>query len=110
MSGRIQKSTKTSQRSVLARAIELGGQEVMPGSYWYKQQRVYRMAEKSYCCGECVRRGIRELDDVDGVHSQEDAVIAEQQAVGEAQLAGAVDMINWSSILDLGDDLAYSKS
>lgn len=44
-------------------------------------------------------RGIRDLDDIDGVRSQESAILEEQQAVGEAQAAGAVDMLDWSSIL-----------
>lgn len=44
---------------------------------------------------ELFRRGMREVDDEDGVRSQEEAIIAEQHAVGEAQLAGAFGAIDW---------------
>jgi hypothetical protein len=52
---------------------------------------------------ELFSRGVREVDEVDGVRSQEEAILAEQQAIGDAQASGAVDMLDWSSIL--GSDL-----
>lgn len=49
-------------------------------------------------------RGMRELDEEDGIRSQEEAILAEQQSVGEAQLAGAIDVVDWSSLgLDFFD-------
>jgi len=54
-------------------------------------------------------RGIRELDEVDGVRTQEEAILDEQQAIGEAQAAGAVDMLDWSSILDPSLDFSSSS-
>jgi hypothetical protein len=47
---------------------------------------------------ELVDRGIRELDEVDGVRSQEQAILNEQQAVGDAQSLGAFGLIDWSAI------------
>jgi type II secretory pathway component PulJ len=55
-------------------------------------------------------RGMRDVDEADGVRSQEDALLAEQQAVGEAQLSGAVDMIDWSVILGSASDPVSSSA
>ena len=45
-----------------------------------------------------VSRGVRDLDEADGVRSQEDAILAEQQAVGSAQALGAFGVIDWSAM------------
>jgi hypothetical protein len=41
------------------------------------------------------------LDEEDGVRSQEEAILAEQQAVGRAQELGAFGLIDWSSMPDM---------
>lgn len=45
------------------------------------------------------RRGVRDLDEQDGIRTQEEAILEEQQAVGTAQSLGAVGIIDWTSIL-----------
>lgn len=48
---------------------------------------------------ELFNRGMRDLDESDGVRSQEEAILDEQQAIGTAQSLGAVGVIDWSAIL-----------
>jgi hypothetical protein len=48
---------------------------------------------------ELFSRGMRELDEEDGIRSQEQAILDEQHAVGEAQSFGAMGLLDWSSIL-----------
>lgn len=48
---------------------------------------------------ELFARGMRELDEEDGVRSQEEAILQEQQAVGEAQSTAHLDVLDWTSIL-----------
>lgn len=43
-------------------------------------------------------RGMRQLDEEDGVRSQEEAVLEEQQAIGDVQSLAHVDLIDWSAI------------
>jgi hypothetical protein len=58
MTGRIEKkSSKTSQRSALAAAIDELGFEVMPCSFCHSKGLRCKMIERSSRCGECVRRG-----------------------------------------------------
>ena len=42
---------------------------------------------------------MRDLDEEDGIRTQEEAILEEQRSVGEAQLAGAVDVVDWAAIL-----------
>jgi hypothetical protein len=49
---------------------------------------------------ELVARGMREFDEEDGVRSQEEAILEEQQAAGRAQELGAFGVIDWSSMID----------
>lgn len=58
------------------------------------QRRV--LHEKS---SSLISRGLRQLREEDGVESQEEALLlAEQQAVGDAQAAGALGVIDWTAI------------
>lgn len=41
-------------------------------------------------------RGMRELDEEDGIRSQEEAILAEQQAIGDAQSLGAPGLVDWT--------------
>lgn len=52
-------------------------------------------------------RGMRDLDEVDGVRSQEQALLDEQQAIGDAQSLGATGVLDWSTILT-GSDFDFS--
>lgn len=45
------------------------------------------------------KRGMIELDEEDGIRSQEEALLSEQQSLGEAQSLGAMGLVDWSSIL-----------
>lgn len=49
---------------------------------------------------ELFERGMRQLDEEDGVRSQEEAILEEQQAIGAAQSVSHLDLIDWSSVLD----------
>ncbi|CAI6091476.1 unnamed protein product [Clonostachys chloroleuca] len=53
------------------------------------------------------RRGVRDLDEQDGIRTQEEAILEEQQAVGTAQSLGAVGIIDWTSILPDFSDPAF---
>ncbi|KAH8645951.1 hypothetical protein BGZ61DRAFT_377031 [Ilyonectria robusta] len=58
MSGRVQKSTKASQRFLLTRIIDQEGYEViMPYSYCFNNHKIYRVSEKSSRCSKCIRYG-----------------------------------------------------
>jgi len=63
-----------------------------------KQRNALRAKRK-----ELFARGMRDLDEEDGIRTQEEAILEEQRSVGEAQLAGAVDVVDWAAIL--GDQL-----
>jgi hypothetical protein len=47
---------------------------------------------------ELLARGLRDLDEEDGVRSQEEAILAEQQAVGGLHSLGALDIIDWTAM------------
>ena len=42
---------------------------------------------------------MRDLDEEDGVRSQEQALLEEQQLIGTAQSLGATGVLDWSAIL-----------
>ncbi len=46
---------------------------------------------------ELFQRGMRELDEEDGVRTQEEALLEEQQAVGDVQSLGAFGVIDWTA-------------
>lgn len=48
---------------------------------------------------ELFARGMRELDEEDGIRSQEEAILEEQQSIGDIQSFADVDVIDWTSIL-----------
>lgn len=54
-------------------------------------------------------RGMRELDEEDGVRTQEEAILEEQQAVGDAQSMGAFGVIDWTAV-GLDDSLVSGPS
>lgn len=58
-----------------------------------KQRRLLR--ERS---SQLVSRGMRELDEEDGVRPQEESLVAEQHAVGDLQASGAFGVIDWSAL------------
>lgn len=52
---------------------------------------------------DLLRRGMRELDVEDGVRSQEQAILDEQQTVADAQLTGAFRIVDWSAMMSDAD-------
>jgi hypothetical protein len=59
-----------------------------------RQQREFLRKQSA----ELFARGMRDLDEEDGIATQEESILAEQQAVGEAQSLGAFGMVDWSAI------------
>ena len=65
----------------------------------FARLRRLRTQEKSLKerTAELTRRGMRDLDEADEVRSQEEALLAEQQAIGDLQSLGCADVIDWSA-------------
>lgn len=64
-----------------------------------RRQRVFLKDRSSVL----FRRGIREVDEEDGVRTQEQALVDEQQAVGDAQSTGCFDILDWSALVSESD-------
>jgi hypothetical protein len=68
--------------------------EVMAKLCRLRKQREHLRRKTS----ELFSRGMRELDEEDGVRSQEEAILEEQQTVGDLQSLAHVDVIDWTAI------------